>query len=62
MPRVGFKMKLFHGCEDEYKKRHDDIWPELQGLLKEAGISEYSIFLDNTTNSLFGVMKAGDRA
>lgn len=61
MHRIAFKMQLYKGCEDEYKKRHDEIWPELQSLLKEAGISDYSIFLDETTNSLFGVMKAGDR-
>jgi L-rhamnose mutarotase len=55
--RVAFKMKLFPGFEAEYKKRHDEIWPELVQLLKEAGISEYSIFLDEESNSLFGVLK-----
>ena len=58
--RLAFKMKLFPGFEAEYKKRHDEIWPELERLLKEAGISEYSIFLDETTNDLFGFMKATD--
>ncbi len=61
MHRIAFKMQLYKGCEDEYKKRHDKIWPELQSLLKEAGISDYSIFLDKATNGLFGVMKAQDR-
>ena len=61
MHRIAFKMQLYKGCEDEYKKRHDEIWPELQSLLKEAGISDYSIFLDETTNNLVGVMKAEDR-
>lgn len=56
LKRVAFKMKLFPGKEIEYKKRHDEIWPELQGLLKDSGISDYSIFLDETTNSLFGVL------
>ena len=60
MQRVAFKMQLFKGFEEEYKKRHDEIWPELQSLLKENGISEYSIFLDEKTNNLFGVMKAED--
>lgn len=54
--RLAFKMKLFPGFEAEYKKRHDEIWPELEQLLKQAGISEYSIFLDEETNSLFGVL------
>jgi L-rhamnose mutarotase len=60
MARVAFKMKLFDGFEAEYKKRHDEIWPELTQLLKDSGISEYSIFLDEATNSLFGVLKAED--
>ncbi len=54
-------MKLFPGCEAEYKKRHDEIWPELSTLLKQVGISEYSIFLDEETNSLFGFLKAEDQ-
>jgi len=60
MQRVAFKMKLLPGLEDEYKKRHDELWPELEQLLKQTGISEYSIFLDAETNSLFGVLKAED--
>ena len=60
MHRVAFKMKLFKGFEEEYKKRHDELWPELEQLLKETGISEYSIFLDPETNSLFGILKAED--
>ena len=58
--RIAFKMQLLKGFEEEYKKRHDEIWTELQELLKENGISEYSIFLDETTNSLFGILKAAD--
>ena len=60
MHRIAFKMQLFKGYEEEYKKRHDEIWPELVLLLKETGISDYFIFLDETTNSLFGVLKAED--
>jgi L-rhamnose mutarotase len=57
MGRVAFKMKLFKGQVEEYKKRHDEIWPELVSLLKETGISDYSIFLVEADNSLFGVLK-----
>jgi len=60
LKRVAFKMNLFPGKEAEYKKRHDEIWPELQALLKEKGISDYSIFLDESTNSLFGVLNVTD--
>ena len=62
MHRIAFKMQLFKGFEAEYKRRHEALWPELAALLKAAGISEYSIFLDETTNSLFGVLKATDPA
>ena len=49
-------MQLHKGKEAEYKKRHDELWPELSSLLKSTGISDYSIFLDESTNSLFGVL------
>ena len=58
--RVAFKMKLHKGQEAEYKKRHEELWPELQQLLKDTGISDYSIFLDESTGSLFGVLKAAN--
>lgn len=60
MQRVAFKMFLHEGVEEEYKKRHDEIWPELVTLLKDTGINEYSIFLDSSTNALFGVLKIHD--
>ncbi|HEY4147307.1 MAG TPA: L-rhamnose mutarotase, partial [Chitinophagaceae bacterium] len=53
-------MQLHRGFGEEYKKRHNELWPELQQLLKGSGISEYSIFLDETSNSLFGVLKVTD--
>jgi L-rhamnose mutarotase len=55
--RLAFKMTLNKGQKEEYKKRHDEIWPELKKLLKDAGISEYSIFLDEETNTLFAFQK-----
>jgi L-rhamnose mutarotase len=62
MQRIAFKMKMFAGKIDEYKKRHDEIWPELVLLLKNTGIQDYAIFLDEETNSLFGVLKIADKA
>lgn len=50
-------MQLKPGFETEYKKRHDEIWPELSNLLSESGISEYSIFLDEETLTLFAFQK-----
>ena len=61
MERLAFKMYLNPGQKEEYKKRHDEIWPELKKLLKEAGVSDYSIFLDEETNILFAFQKvSGD--
>ncbi len=57
MQRIAVRMKLFKGFEAEYKRRHDLLWPELEGLLKETGIGDYAIFLDEETGDLFGVLK-----
>ena len=46
-------MKLKPGLRDEYKKRHDALWPELKALIKAQGISDYSIFFDEETDTLF---------
>ncbi len=46
-------MKLYPGFKEEYRKRHSEIWPELVKLLKSAGVGNYSIFLDEETNTLF---------
>ena len=51
--RFGFKMKIFPGFSEEYRKRHNEIWPELIRLLKDAGVGNYSIWLDAETNTLF---------
>ena len=62
MQRVAFKMKLKPGNEAEYEKRHNEIWPELQALLRGQGVSDYSIFLDEETLVLFAVQKVdGDQ-
>ncbi len=55
-----FRMQLKPGVVDEYRKRHDDIWPELSALLTESGIYDYSIFLDEATLSLFAVLKLAE--
>jgi L-rhamnose mutarotase len=60
MLRNAFVMKLKPGFEQEYKKRHDEIWLELHAELKAAGISDYSIFLDERTGNLFAFQKLTD--
>ena len=61
MTRNAFKMKLKPGNVAEYKKRHDEIWPELSREIRAAGISDYSIFLDEETLMLFAVQKLSDK-
>jgi L-rhamnose mutarotase len=58
--KYAFRMKLNPGMKDEYRRRHDAIWPELTALLKDAGVSDYSIHLDAETNLLFGVLWRSD--
>lgn len=60
MKRSAFKMKLKPGFEAEYKRRHDTIWPELSRKLAQAGVSDYSIFLDGENLTLFAVQKLSD--
>lgn len=61
--RIAFKMQLKYGMKAEYIKRHNEIWPELSELLKQSGVSDYSIFLDEETNTLFAVQKqSGDQS
>jgi L-rhamnose mutarotase len=57
MKTFAFKMKLFPGNEREYQRRHEEIWPELKELLTDSGISEYHIFLDKETYTLFAFQK-----
>jgi L-rhamnose mutarotase len=60
MKRNAFIMKLKKGFEDEYKRRHDEIWPELAEVLTKAGISDYSIYLDQKSLTLFAFQKLSD--
>ena len=56
--RVAFTMKLKPGASAaEYKRRHDEIWPELSRLLKKSGVREYAIFLDEESGTLFAVQQ-----
>jgi L-rhamnose mutarotase len=54
--KYAFTMQLHPGMEEEYRRRHDEIWPELAQLLKEVGIEDYSIHLDRGTGTLFAVL------
>jgi L-rhamnose mutarotase len=58
--RIAFRMNLNPGQAAEYEKRHDEIFPELSQALKDAGVSDYSIWLDPQTNHLFGILTRTD--
>ena len=58
--QIAFRMTLFPGRAAEYRKRHDNIFPELSQALKDAGISDYSIWLDAEANHLFGILTRSD--
>lgn len=62
MKREAFKMYLKPGYEAEYERRHSKIWPEVKQLLKESGVSDYSIYWDKDTNILFAVQKISGEA
>lgn len=55
-------MQLNEGCGEEYRRRHAEIWPELTALLREAGIRNYSIFLEERSFQLFAVLQTDDAA
>lgn len=57
MNSIAFRMKLKPGAVEEYRRRHEMIWPELVELLRDAGIYDYSIFLDRDSLTLFAVLK-----
>jgi L-rhamnose mutarotase len=58
--RVAFRMNLNPGQAAEYRKRHDEIFPDLAQALRDAGVSDYTIWLDPETNALFGTLVRAD--
>jgi L-rhamnose mutarotase len=57
MIRKAFLMRLKPGCEAQYESRHNPIWPELELVLREHGVSNYSIFLEPGTDRLFAYVE-----
>lgn len=57
MEEIAFTMQLKPGVAAEYQRRHDEIWPELAQALTDAGVRDYSIYLDPATGTLFAVQK-----
>ena len=57
MIRKAFKMSVRPGQHDEYARRHNPIWPELEEVLRAHGVNTYSIFLDPETSELFACVE-----
>ena len=62
MIRKAFVMSVNEGSEQEYEKRHRPIWPELEQVLRDHGVHNYSIFIDEQTRQLFGYAEIEDEA
>lgn len=62
MVRKAFQMKLYPGKSAEYRRRHETLWPEMKEMIHAYGGSNYSIFLDEDTNTLFGYIELEDEA
>ena len=62
MSRQAFVMTVNPGEEDEYQKRHQPIWPELEQVLKDHGVHNYSIFILQETRQLFAYAEIEDEA
>ncbi|MBX9454129.1 MAG: L-rhamnose mutarotase [Mesorhizobium sp.] len=58
--RIAFRMVLNPGQAEEYRHRHDEIWPQMLAALRAAGISDYSIWLDPETNHLLATLVRAD--
>ncbi len=62
MKKLALKMNLLAGMADEYRMRHNEIWPELKHALTANGLADYSIYLDAETNILFAVFRVADES
>jgi L-rhamnose mutarotase len=62
MIRKAFRMSIHDGTAAEYERRHRPIWADLERLLLDHGVLNYSIFLDERTNDLFGYVEIEDEA
>ncbi|MEK4823362.1 L-rhamnose mutarotase [Niallia sp. FSL W8-0951] len=62
MKRLASIMFIKPGYENEYKKRHDELWPAMEEALKQHGASNYSIYLHHESQVLFAYLEVEDEA
>ena len=54
MQRMGFIIGLHPEKVAEYKRLHADVWPDVLEMIKACNISNYSIYLREPENIMFG--------
>ncbi|EJV7213374.1 L-rhamnose mutarotase [Escherichia coli] len=57
MIRKAFVMQVNPDAHEEYQRRHNPIWPELEAVLKSHGAHNYAIYLDKARNLLFATVE-----
>ncbi len=62
MERIAGIMYLYPGNQEEYQKRHNDLWPEMKKELKAHGAMNYSIFLDKGNDQLFAYLEVNNKS
>ena len=62
MVRRAFRMELRPGVAEEYRRRHEMLWPEMRDMIHAYGGHDYSIFLDPDTNVLYASLTVEDEA
>ncbi|MFJ7745791.1 L-rhamnose mutarotase [Peribacillus sp. NPDC097295] len=60
MIRKASIMTVYKDHYEEYQKRHDELWPEMEVELKAHGVHSYSIFLEKETGKLFAYLEIED--
>ena len=58
MSHYAWVLEVRPGYDEEYKKRHDELWPEMKKMIREAGLRNYNIFRHGLT--LFGYFETDD--
>lgn len=57
MIKKAVRMKVYADKHEEYQKRHDTLWPEMEKMLRKYGCLSYTIWLDEETSTLFGYLE-----
>ena len=60
--RNAFLLKLRPGCAEEYRRRHAAIWPDMLRALRNAGVADYTIWLDTRSGTHYAAPRWGPRA